>query len=163
MKFSIRQKIISFIRKAILSVKEPALKIGKNVYIAKGCSISAIYSLRIGDNVYIGKNVTIEVEGSIGSGSLLGNNVGIVGRKDHDISNTEIEIFWAETVRENRKLSNPITIGRGVWVGYGSVVLSGIEVGDGAIIAAGSVVTRDVPKNAIVAGNPAKLIKYRKP
>lgn len=52
-------------------------------------------------------------------------------------------------------------IGNDVWIGANSVVLKGVQVGDGAIIGAGSVVTKDVPDYAIVAGNPAKLVKYR--
>ena len=48
-----------------------------------------------------------------------------------------------------------------VWIGYGSIINSGIEIGQGAIIAAGSVVTKNIPPYAIVGGNPAKLIKYR--
>jgi carbonic anhydrase/acetyltransferase-like protein (isoleucine patch superfamily) len=55
----------------------------------------------------------------------------------------------------------PIVIGNDVWSGFGSVVSPGITVGDGAIIAAGAIVTRDVPPYSIVGGVPAKVIKYR--
>jgi virginiamycin A acetyltransferase len=55
----------------------------------------------------------------------------------------------------------PITIGSDVWIGTKSIILSGVTIGHGAIIAAGSVVTKDVPPYAIVGGNPARLIKYR--
>lgn len=54
-----------------------------------------------------------------------------------------------------------ITVGDDVWLGYGSIVLSGVHIGQGAVIAAGSVVTKDVPDYAIVAGNPAKILRYR--
>jgi acetyltransferase-like isoleucine patch superfamily enzyme len=54
-----------------------------------------------------------------------------------------------------------VVIGSDVWIGYGSVILSGIKVGHGAVIAAGSVVTREVPPYAIVGGNPARIIRYR--
>ena len=54
----------------------------------------------------------------------------------------------------------PITIGDGVWIGGSSIILAGVTIGDNAVIGAGSVVTRDVPKNAVVAGNPAKIIRY---
>jgi len=54
-----------------------------------------------------------------------------------------------------------LEIGHDVWVGYGATILSGIHIGDGAVIAAKAVVTRDVPPYAIVAGNPARIIKYR--
>lgn len=53
----------------------------------------------------------------------------------------------------------PITIGNDVWIGGSSVVLAGVTIGDNSIVAAGSVVTKDVPANVIVVGNPAKVLK----
>ncbi len=55
----------------------------------------------------------------------------------------------------------PIIIGDDVWIGMNAIVLSGVTIGQGAVVAAGSVVTHDVPAYAIVGGNPAKIIKYR--
>jgi len=54
-----------------------------------------------------------------------------------------------------------VTIGNCVWIGYHAMIVGNVTIGDGAIIAAGSVVVKDVPKGAIVGGNPAKIIKYR--
>nr|WP_285849381.1 DapH/DapD/GlmU-related protein [Niallia taxi] len=53
----------------------------------------------------------------------------------------------------------PITVGNDVWIGGSCVILAGITIGDNSIVAAGSVVTKDVPANTVVAGNPAKVIK----
>lgn len=66
----------------------------------------------------------------------------------------------------NNKLDHPLSngdvvIGNDVWIGYNSTIMSGIKIGDGAVIAAGSVVTKDVDPYTIVGGNPAKLIKKR--
>lgn len=61
----------------------------------------------------------------------------------------------------DRTSKGPVTIGNDVWIGTRVVILSGVTVGDGAIIAAGSVVTHDVPPYAIVAGTPAEIVKYR--
>jgi tetrahydrodipicolinate N-succinyltransferase len=56
-----------------------------------------------------------------------------------------------------------ITIGNDVWIGYRAIMLPGIEIGDGAVIGAGAIVTKDVPRYAVVGGSPAKLIRYRFP
>lgn len=53
----------------------------------------------------------------------------------------------------------PITIGNHVWIGMRAIILKGVTIGDGAVIGAGSVVTKDVPPNTVVAGNPAKIVK----
>lgn len=161
MRFSARQRLVGWWRLFVLRLREPKLTVGKNVYIGRNASISAIYDLRIGNNVYIGKNVTIEIEGKIGDGCLIANNVGIVGRQDHDIYDMDNDIFHAKTVREDRELSRPTEICDGVWIGFGAIVMSGVRVGRGAVIAAGAVVTRDVAPNAIVGGVPATVIGIR--
>jgi acetyltransferase-like isoleucine patch superfamily enzyme len=58
------------------------------------------------------------------------------------------------------ELSGPIVIGKKVWIGSHTTILQGVTIGDNAVIAAGAVVTNDVPENAIVTGVPAKVIKY---
>lgn len=161
MKFSIRQKIFSFFRISFARLKSTNLKIGQNVFIGRNACITAIHTLSLGSNIYIGKNVTIEVEGSIGDNTIIANNVGIIGRRDHDHSDKTIPIFLAKTVRDDRSLSLPINIGSAVWIGFGAIILSGITIGDGAIISAGSVVSDDVPPFTIVKGNPAVPIAVR--
>lgn len=59
------------------------------------------------------------------------------------------------------KTKGPISVGDDVWIGSHAIILSGITIGNGAVVGAGSVVTKDVPPYAIVAGNPARIIKYR--
>ena len=61
--------------------------------------------------------------------------------------------------RQDAILSKPVVIGRGVWIASFSVILPGVKIGDNAVIGAGSIVTRDVPKNELWAGNPARKIK----
>jgi len=61
----------------------------------------------------------------------------------------------------DRRSKGDVIIGNDVWIGRKALILSGVKIGDGAIIGASSVVTKDVPDYAIVAGNPAKIIKYR--
>jgi phosphonate metabolism protein (transferase hexapeptide repeat family) len=59
--------------------------------------------------------------------------------------------------------SHPVHIGHDVWIGHGAVILAGRTIGNGAVVGAGSIVTKDVPAYAIVAGNPARLIRQRFP
>ena len=160
MKLSVRQKVQAFIRISLIKLKKGRFSAGNNVYIGRGSSISPIYELVLGNDIYIGKNVTIEVEGEIGSGCLIANNVGIIGRRDHDID-YKGKIYFADTVWENRDLSLKTIIEDGVWIGYGSIIMSGLRIGENSVIAAGSVVTKNVEKNTIVAGNPAKRIRTR--
>lgn len=68
-----------------------------------------------------------------------------------------------KNMRENRnkKHDKPVEIGNDVWIGKQALILRGVQIGDGAVIAAGAVVTKDVPPYAVVGGNPARIIKYR--
>jgi len=67
---------------------------------------------------------------------------------------------WLAGINSNSSNGN-VVIGSDVWIGYDSLILSGITIGDGAVVAARAVVTKDVPPYAIVGGNPAKIIRYR--
>lgn len=157
------QRVLSLVRRTKIRLLKSPVRFGKNIYIGKGCAISGIYDLSFGDNVYVGKNVTIEVEGSIGSGVLIANNVGIVGKRDHNVFDSEVAAFFAQGVRENRSLSYKTVVEDGCWIGFGAIIMSGVTLGKNSIIAAGSVVTRDVPPNSIAAGNPATVISNRAP
>ena len=161
MKFSFRQKLFASFRKFFFLTINRNLKIGKNVYIGRNCTISSIYNLKIGNNIYIGKNVTIEVEGSIGDGTVIANSVGIIGKYDHQVKDTNHKAFDAAVVRENKKLSVPIHIGEGCFIGYGAIILSGVVIGNNSVIAAGSLVTKNIEPYSIVAGNPSKMIGKR--
>lgn len=138
------------------------VSVGKNFHVGPGTVVWAPNKLIIGNDVYIGKFATLEFDGCIGDGTLIANSVGIVGRKDHDF------LQIGTTVRNSRwvgdgflDLSLQTQIGSDVWIGYGSIVLSGVTIGDSTIVAAGSVITKNVPPNSVVAGNPAKVISSR--
>lgn len=62
-------------------------------------------------------------------------------------------------IREGYVKSAPIVIGNNVWIGMGSMILSGVHIGDGSVIAAGSIVNKDVPEHSLVGGNPARIIR----
>ena len=134
--------------------------IGRQVHIGIGSILDSYHGLTVGDNTYIGKYCTIECDGAIGSGVMLANNVGLIGRYDHDFH------VIGKCIRNAPWIGDPdysgpgkdlkVIIGDDVWIGYGAVVLSGVTIGRGAIVAAGSIVTKDVEPYAIVAGNPAR-------
>ncbi len=119
--------------------------------------------LKIGDDVYIGKHCTIEVDGTIGRGVMIANNVGIIGRRDHRIREVGCLAVYCPWIGDGAYCpeNNSITIGDDVWIGYGAIILSGIVISGGAVISAGSVVTKDVGPYSIVGGNPAKEIGQR--
>lgn len=139
--------------------------LGKAVHIGPFSIVSASRDLRIGAKTYVGKFCTLQVNGYIGRGVLIGNSVGIVGRRDHTIRPAGTFVRdgrWIGTdVRLANDPANTIEIGDDVWIGYGCTILSGIRIGRGAIIAAGSVVHKDVGAYDIVAGNPATVIGLR--
>lgn len=114
--------------------------------------------LTIGNNTYIGEYNNIRAAGgqiTIGSHCLISQHITIVCTNHQFSANTQIDQqSWSV---EN----NFVIIGNDVWIGANSVVLPGVTIEDGAVIAAGSVVTKSVPHNAIVVGNPARVIKYR--
>lgn len=139
--------------------------IGARFHIGMLSYISSAGGLTVGDDVYVGKFCSIQVNGRIGDGVLIANNVGIVGRRDHDMRSIGVSVRRAPWIGDTPLLAadprNTIDVGDDVWIGYGAVVLSGIAIGRGAVIAAGAVVQNDVASYDIVAGNPARVVGRR--
>lgn len=114
----------------------------------------------------MGRNCWIACDGYIGNGVLVSSYVVIAGRYDHDMKCVGVPISKAGWIYDNYfseevRLKSAITISDDVWIGAGSVILTGIVIGHSAVIAAGSVVTSDVSANTIVAGNPARVVGKR--
>ncbi len=141
------------------------VEIGDGLHVGVGSSVSAPFRLTIGDHVHIGKYCTVEVDGAIGSNTMLANNVGLIGRYDHDhraIGRAIRQAPWiGDEDYEGGGKGLTIDVGEDVWIGFGAIVLSGSRVGRGAIVAAGAVVVSDVPPYAIVAGQPASQVGVR--
>jgi len=138
--------------------------LGNRVHIGPGSILSAPHELEIGDDVYIGKYCTIQCNGKIGRWVLIGNNVGIIGRHDHDHRQIGTPIRLASHIEDPGREPRPgdiVIIEDDVWIGYGAIVLSGVKIGRGAIVAAGAVATSDVESYSIVGGNPAITIGRR--
>ena len=138
-------------------------KHGKNVTISRGAFFQGISNVTIGNNVFIGPHATfycLKSEILIGDNVMLGPNVSIV-TGDHRynlIGKTMMEISNSEKTGNE---DQPVVFIGDNWVGANAVILKGVTIGEGAIVAAGAVVTKNVPNYSIVAGNPAKVIKRR--
>jgi acetyltransferase-like isoleucine patch superfamily enzyme len=112
------------------------LIIGHRFFINHYAMIDCHQEIRIGNDVMIGPHA-------------------YVGDFDHDLGSGETPEIAGATV------TAPVHIGNHVWIGVSAVVLKGVTIGDGAVVAAGAVVTRDVPGMTVVAGVPARVIKSR--
>lgn len=159
-------RFLKFVRDLYLvHLKLRRYNIGKGFHAGARVRIWAKDTLTIGRNFYIGRDSQIETDCIIGDNVILANKVGVVGRYDHHYQQIGTPIRLASQIRDmdyDWKGKGIIThVGNDVWVGFGVIILSGISIGDGAIIAAGSVVTKDVEAYTIHAGNPAKKIADR--
>ena len=106
------------------------ITVGKGVFINEGCCFQDQGGIEIGDNALIGQQV-------------------VIATLNHDL---------APDKRANM-IPAPVKIGNRVWIGAHATILAGVTIGDNAVVAAGAVVTKDVPANVVVGGVPAKIIK----
>ncbi len=136
----------------------PTLTIGKGTQIAAFTRIKATDgTLIIGSHVSIGSNCFISAHSGgvqIGDYTMFGPNVSVVGNS-YKYDRFDIPMCMQE------KTSKGIKIGNDVWLGAGSIILDGVTIHEGAIVGAGAVVTKDVAKNTVVAGVPAKIVSQR--
>lgn len=109
------------------------IHVGENFYANFNCVILDVNTVEIGDNVLFAPNVQIYT---------AGHPLDVKGRVDEAV-----------------EFGLPIKIGHNVWLGGGVIVCPGVTIGDNAVIGAGSVVTKDIPANALAVGNPCKVIK----
>ncbi len=137
----------------IIRSRRVEVRFGRSVCIYNDVKISLVNdttppTLEIGSGSSIGDRTEIHVGNrvTIGERTLISWDCCIMDRDYHAINSD------TEQMR-------PVTIGNHVWIGCKAVILKGVTIGDGAVIAAGAVVTRDVPAHALVGGNPARIIK----
>lgn len=127
-----------------------------SLYTMPGVCLCYPENIVLGKNITLNRNVNITARCPIiiGNDVLIGNNV-VINSGNHDFSNPEL------LIREQGHVMAPITIEDNVWIGANCVILKGVTIGTGSVIAAGAVVTKDVPSNCVYGGVPAKLIKRR--
>ena len=137
-------------------------KIRRGFHAGRRVVLWAPNELSIGENCYIGRYSQIECDADIGHNVIMANMVAFVGRYDHHFRHI------GTPTRLSRQIRDPdydwkgndikVTVGDDVWIGYGAIILSGVQIGEGSVIAAGSVVTKDVEPYTVVGGNPARKI-----
>lgn len=125
--------------------------LGRHVSVAPSARVWAPWNVSTGEFVAIDHGVYLYSVAPITIGSKVAISEGaFLCTASHDIAFASRPLTTA-----------PITIGDGAWIGARAIVLPGVTVGEGAIVGAGTVVTKDVPPWAVVAGNPAKIVKWR--
>ncbi len=129
---------------------------GTNVNVESFAFFHSGKDISIGNNSGIGQYASLHGTISIGHDVMMGPNV-TIWTANHNFSRTDIPMTQQGIGEEK-----PVTIKDDVWIGSNVVILAGVTLGQGSIVGAGSIVTRDVPDWAVVAGNPAKIIRYRK-
>jgi acetyltransferase-like isoleucine patch superfamily enzyme len=135
---------------SVLNIGEGAKLIVRgnfSIFTGFHISIANNATLVIGEG-YINNNATIDCFNSItiGNGAAISKGVTIRDSNNHSIDG-------------NNTISAPIIIGDHVWIGLNATILKGVHIGSGAVVAAGAVVTRDVPENTLVGGVPARIIR----
>ena len=136
----------------LASVDNDDLHLGDRTYIAAGAYMTG--SLQTGRDCSINPYVVVRGDVQIGDAVRIGAHTSILGF-NHTMDDVETEFFRQPLT------SRGIRVGNDVWIGSHVVIVDGVTVGNQAVLAAGAVVTKDVPAGAIVGGNPAKLIRWR--
>lgn len=129
-------------------------EIGKNVVFHFKTEIRGIHKLKIGKGTIVGDNALLAAQRglTIGENVNISSNVSIYsGAHDHR------DPYFCSTPQTTR----PITIGNRVWLGSNAIILTGVNIGEGAVVCAGCVVTKDVEPYAVVAGIPARKVNER--
>lgn len=149
-------RYLRFIRKLRSYVAGKLFKqAGKNINIEKGANFGIGNDIEIGDNSGIGVDCFIRGPLKIGIDVMMGPEVQIL-TTNHRIERTDIPIS------KQGNIVKPVRIGNDVWIGTRVIILPGVDIGDGSVIGAGSVVTKNIEPYSIVGGVPAKLIRKRK-
>ena len=149
----------------IVALSKQGIICGDNVTIGAYATIkpSSYYGRNLGEGLRIGDNSNIGRYGYVGCSGLItiGKNVMISPRVSFFAENHNF-IDTGRSMKEQGVTREPIIVEDDCWIASGSIILAGVTIGKGSVVAAGSVVTRDVPPYSIVAGSPARIIRNRK-
>ncbi|WP_394866658.1 acyltransferase [Paraclostridium bifermentans] len=162
MKFIRRYPIMNTKKNLIIDIKNYRILkfkyLGLNTNIEEEFCILNPQNIKIEDNVFIGRQSYIDAKGGllIKEGTMIGPRVFMI-TSNHVYNHNDLKSI----PYENNNLMKPITINENVWIGANVTILPGVNIGEGAVVSMGSVVTKDVEPMAVVGGNPAKTLKYR--
>lgn len=137
-----------------ISARTFLMHVGNNINIEKGAIITSKCS--VGNNSGIGINAKLHGTVIIGDNVMMGPEC-IIYTSNHEFSRTDIPMN-----QQGFRKEKPVEIGNDVWIGGRVIILPGVKIGNGCIVGAGAVVTKNIPDYAIVGGNPAKILKYRR-
>jgi len=146
----ISQRLRNTLAKRLIS------KFGRSVRVNPGANFGSGRRVRVGNNCNLPPGLRVIGDLTLGDDVMLGPEVVFISY-NHEVSDLTVPMR-AQGATESR----PILVGDDVWIGMRAMIMPGVQIGEHAIVAAGSVVTKDVPAWGVVGGNPAKLIKYRK-
>lgn len=155
-------RVFRLIRWWLASDRFYQLKMGGDCVIGPNCHVYPCKFITLGEGVSINRNCTISTSQSgkspitIGNHVMLAEGVKIIGG-NHAFDRTDIPM-----ILQGEGKQGEIEIGNDVWLGANVIILSGVHVGNGVVVAAGAVVTKDVADYSIVAGVPAKVIGSRR-
>ena len=147
---------LRFVRLRRVKLRGPArFTYGIAISLARGADVRSPHYFELGHHVSIGKNFTCEADTRIGNRVLISSNVSIIGN-DHPFTDRSVTVYDAP-----RRDDSSVRIGSDVLIGYGTIIVGSVSVGDGCIVGAGSVVVRDLPGYTICAGVPARPLRPR--
>lgn len=129
-------------------------QLGKNVNVERNAYFTP--DLKVGDNSGLGINCEIYGPVTIGNDVLMGPEV-VIYTRGHEHGRTDIPIG-----QQGSSEIKPVTIGNDVWIGRRVMIMPGVNIGDGCVIGAGAVVTKDIPPYSVAGGVPARVLKSRK-
>jgi len=129
---------------------------GRSVRVNPKANFGSGHRIEVGNNCNLSTGLMVIGDLKLGNDVMMGPEVVFISY-NHEVSDLTVPMR-AQGATE----SKPVQVGDDVWIGMRAMIMPGVTIGSHAIVAAGSIVTKDVPEWGIVGGNPAKLIKYRK-
>lgn len=149
---------LRFVRLRRATVRGPRRFIhGDVISVAKNADIRSPNIFQLGHHVSIGKNFTCEADLFVGNHVLISSNVSVIGN-DHPFEDPSLTVY-----ESSRRDDSVVHIGSDVLIGFGTIIVGSVSIGDGCIVGAGAVVIQDLPPYSVCVGVPARVVRQRYP